>query len=130
MGKYLKSKKSKEMKATPTHAAAAEDFLKDEERSHWHDDTLWHVRSNRDTSAEKIPEWENLRTIASQVKDHVLSNLDHLLLQFEKNALENGIEVLWAKDAEEHNQHVLRILEENQVKNPVWLDRKNNHCRH
>ena len=107
------------MKATPTHAAAAEEFLKDEERSHWHDDTLWHVRSKRDVAAQKIPEWEQLRTNASQVKDHVLSNMDKLLLQFEKNATENGIEVLWAKDAEEHNQHILRILEEYQVKNLV-----------
>lgn len=107
------------MKLPQTHADAAADFLKDTERSHWHDDTLWHVRSKRDASAEKIPEWEQLRTLASQIKDHVLSNLDTLLLQFEKNAKANGIEVLWAKDAQEHNEHVLRILEENQVKQLV-----------
>ncbi|WP_162419483.1 lactate utilization protein B [Cyclobacterium roseum] len=107
------------MKPAPTHAAAAEEFLKDSERSHWHDETLWHVRSKRDVSAQRIPEWEQLRTLASQIKDHVLSNLDNLLLQFEKNAQANGIEVLWAKDAQEHNDHVLRILEENQVRQLV-----------
>ena len=67
------------MKTTPTHAAAAEEFLKDGERSHWHDDTLWHVRSKRDISAQKIPEWENLRSKASQIKDKELSNLDNII---------------------------------------------------
>lgn len=80
-----------------THAAAADEFLKDEERTHWHDDTLWHVRTKRDTAAQKLPEWEVLRENASQIKEYVLSHLDELLVQFEKNATANGIEVLWAK---------------------------------
>ncbi|MFC4870638.1 lactate utilization protein B [Negadavirga shengliensis] len=98
-----------------THAAAAEEFLKDGERSHWHDETLWHVRQKRDTAAQKLPEWESLRDVASQIKDYVLSHLDGLLLQFEQKARENGIEVFWAKDAKEHNEHVYRILQENNV---------------
>ncbi|HSI76880.1 MAG TPA: lactate utilization protein B, partial [Lunatimonas sp.] len=102
-----------------THAAAADEFLKDEERTHWHDDTLWHVRTKRDTAAQKLPEWEVLRENASQIKEYVLSHLDELLVQFEKNATANGIEVLWAKNAQEHNEHVYRIFQENKVKNLV-----------
>ncbi|WP_209331061.1 lactate utilization protein B [Lunatimonas salinarum] len=107
------------MSSPKTHAAAAEEFLKDEARTHWHDDTLWHVRQKRDTSAQKLPEWETLRSQASQIKDYVLSHLDELLVQFEENAKANGIEVLWAKDGKEHNEHVYRILQEHQVKKLV-----------
>ncbi|MDN3669412.1 lactate utilization protein B [Echinicola jeungdonensis] len=101
------------------HAKAAEEFIKDDARTHWHDDTLWHVRQNRDKSAQGIPEWETLRDTASATKDYVLSHIDELLVQFEENAKANGVEVLWAKDAEEHNQHVYNILKENGVKNIV-----------
>lgn len=107
------------MKTYKTHAEAAEEFLKDEERTHWHDETLWNVREKRDVAAHKLPEWETLRDNASLIKDHVLSNLDELLLEFEKNAQANGVEVLWAADAWEHNQHVLNILQKHKVKNVV-----------
>ena len=102
-----------------SHAEAAAAFIKDGERTKWHDDTLWHVREKRDKVAHKIPEWEFLRETASKTKDHVLANLDQYLIDFEKNAKANGIEVLWAKDAKEHNEHVLAILQENGIKNIV-----------
>ncbi|WP_186755884.1 lactate utilization protein B [Echinicola salinicaeni] len=104
---------------TQSHAQAAAEFIKDDARTHWHDETLWHVRQKRDLSAQGIPEWETLRDTASATKDYVLSHLDELLEQFEANALANGVEVLWAKDAQEHNEHVYRILQENKVSNIV-----------
>ncbi|WP_215225225.1 lactate utilization protein B [Echinicola shivajiensis] len=104
---------------TQSHAQAAAEFIKDDARTHWHDETLWHVRQKRDLSAQGIPEWEKLRDTASATKDYVLSHLDELLEQFEANALANGVEVLWAKDAQEHNEHVYRILQENKVSNIV-----------
>ena len=107
------------MKTHTSHAEAAEEFIKDEERTHWHDETLWHVREKRDVAAHKLPEWEILRDNASQVKEYVLSHLDELLIEFERNALANGVEVLWAKDADEHNEHVLNILQEHHIKNIV-----------
>jgi len=107
------------MKTHTSHAEAAEEFVKDEERTHWHDETLWHVREKRDVAAHKLPEWEQLRTNASLIKDYVLSHLDGLLIDFEKNAQANGVEVLWAKDAKEHNEHVLSILQKHQIKNIV-----------
>jgi len=102
-----------------THAQAAAEFIKDDARTHWHDETLWHVRQKRDLSAQGIPEWETLRDTASATKDFVLSHLGELLEQFEANAKANGVEVLWAKDAKEHNEHVYRILQENKVSNIV-----------
>ena len=107
------------MKTNTSHPKAAEDFLKDQERAHWHDETLWHVREKRDIAANKLPEWEQLRENASEIKDYVLAHLDELLVEFEKNAVAHGVEVLWARDAAEHNQHVLKILQDHQVKKLV-----------
>jgi L-lactate dehydrogenase complex protein LldF len=102
-----------------SHPKNAETFVKDKERTKWHDDTLWFVREKRDIASKVIPEWEELREAASKIKDNVLSNLDEYLIQFEKNAKENGVEVLWAKDGQEHNEHVYSILQKHDVKNLV-----------
>lgn len=99
-----------------SHPSKAAEFLKDQAKSHWHDETLWFVRDKRDKISKSIPEWENLRTLASGLKDYVLNNLDSLLLDFEANAKKNGIHVHWAVDAEEHNQIVHSILEKHDCK--------------
>jgi L-lactate dehydrogenase complex protein LldF len=93
------------------HALQAAKFNQDVSRTNWHDETLWFVRQKRDAAVRSVPEWEQLRELASQIKANVLSNLDDYLIQFEKNATKNGIIVHWAKDADEHNQIVLRILQ-------------------
>lgn len=94
-----------------SHSTNAEAFLKDEPKTNWHNETLWWVRTKRDVASSQIPEWEQLRELASAIKDHTLSQLDHYLLQFEKNALANGIHVHWAKDAQEHNEIVTSIIQ-------------------
>lgn len=101
------------------HPESAAEFIRDQAKTHWHDETLWMVREKRDKSTKIIPEWEQLRQLASDIKDHVLSHLGQLLLQFENNASKNGIQIHWAADAQEHNQIVLDILEQNQCKEIV-----------
>ena len=93
------------------HPANAEAFVQDRERVAWHDESLWFVRAKRDKAAGMIPEWEQLRHAASEIKLHMLSRLDHYLLQFEQNAKSNGIHVHFAMDADEHNRIVHGILE-------------------
>lgn len=99
------------MKTTvPDHATASVAFNRDESYVDWHDETLWFVRQKRDRAAQQLPEWEELRETASRIKDHVLANLDELLVEFERKAQTNGITVHWAADAQEHNQIVYDIL--------------------
>jgi len=43
-----------------------------------------------------IAEWEELRSLASAIKEHTLTHLDQYLEQFEANAKSNGINVHWA----------------------------------
>ncbi len=97
------------------HAALAEKFNEDEPRVDWHDETLWWVRQKRDKAAHAIPEWEQLRENASRIKNNVLSNLSEYLIEFENNAIQNGIIVHWAADAKEHNEIVYSILKKYSV---------------
>ena len=92
------------------HAEKAANFTADENRTHWHDQALWFVRLKRDRQAESIPEWEALRETAAAIKTHTLSRLADYLEEFERNASANGIQVHWARDGEEHNEIVHRIL--------------------
>ena len=95
-----------------THPENAAEFLKDAQKSKWHDETLWFVRDKRDKVSKGIPEWEQLRELASGIKDNVLVNLADYLEEFERNATKNGIIVHWAADSEEHNRLVLEILQQ------------------
>jgi L-lactate dehydrogenase complex protein LldF len=94
-----------------THPENAAEFLKGAQKSKWHDETLWFVRDKRDKVSKGIPEWEELRELASGIKDNVLANLASYLEEFERNASKNGIIVHWAADSEEHNRLVLEILQ-------------------
>lgn len=94
-----------------SHPENAAEFLKDAQKSKWHDETLWFVRDKRDKVSKRIPEWEQLRELASGIKDNVLANLANYLEEFERNATKNGIIVHWAADSEEHNRLVLEILQ-------------------
>ena len=95
-----------------THPENAAEFLKDSQKAKWHDETLWFVRDKRDKVSKGIPEWEQLRDLASGIKDNVLANLASYLEEFERNAKKNGIIIHWAADSEEHNRLVLEILQQ------------------
>lgn len=101
------------------HANAAARFIRNEERTNWHDKALWHVRHKRDLAAHAVLEWEDLRQLGSAIKDHVLGHLDDYLLQFEEQARRNGVTVHWASDAQEHNAIVHGILRERGIRRLV-----------
>lgn len=102
-----------------SHATLAAEFVANRPRAHWHDQTLWFVRAKRDKAAQSLPEWESLRETASQIKAYTVSHLAELLEQFEANATRLGAKVHWARDAAEHNQIVLGILQQHNVKRLV-----------
>ena len=107
------------MATATSHPRKAAEFVKNGERAAWHDRTLWFVRAKRDKAAATIPEWEELRERASQTKMYTMTHLGELLQQFEERAKANGIQVHWAKDAAEHNQIVLDLLQKHSVKKVV-----------
>jgi len=95
---------------------AANRFIAATEHEKMHDERLWDMRQKRDREMHGIPEWEELRTLASMIKEHTLTHLDEYLNQFEANARANGVHVHWARDAGEHNLIVLGILQERGAK--------------
>ncbi len=102
-----------------THSKAAKAFLADKERAKWHDQALYFVREKRDRMANDVPEWEDLRQQASDIKRHTITHLPEYLEEFARNAEANGIHVHWAEDAEEHNRIVHEILQSHGAKNLV-----------
>lgn len=92
------------------HAEAAKRFIAAPEHLKFHDERLWDLRKKRDREAFAIPEWEELRDLASRIKEHTLTHLDTYLEAFEAAAIDNGAHVHWAKDGAEHNAIVLGLL--------------------
>lgn len=101
------------------HSEAASRFIANKEQETWHNETLWLVRVKRDNISQTIPEWEELREMASKVKMHTITHLDTYLEQFAEKAEANGVIVHWAKDAKEHNEIVYNILAKHNVKKLV-----------
>ena len=91
-------------------AEAAERFLAAPRHQKQHDERLWTLRKRRDDQMWLMPEWEEMRALASDIKEHTLSHLDTYLEMFEANATANGVVVHWAKDAAEHNSIVQGVL--------------------
>ena len=101
------------------HSRSAEAYLQNDAVVTRHDKTFFGVRQKRDRMARSLPEWEDLREAASQIKKHTATHLADYLELFESNALKNGVHVHWAKDADEYNRIVLDILSQHQVKKVV-----------
>lgn len=104
---------------TQDHPAAANEFVADDAHAHWHDQALWFIRAKRDKCAHGLPEWEELRERAAQIKQHTIAHLGDYLEQFERNAIRLGAVVHWARDAAEHNEIVHGLLRERGVRRLV-----------
>src|SRR5262249_14982424 len=97
------------------HAGRASAFVADDRRMHWHDQAVWFVRNKRAGAGSFAPEWEELRSLGSQIKAPPLSRLPDYLEEFERNAVAAGARVHWARDADEHNRIVYGILRDHGV---------------
>ena len=102
-----------------SHAKQAEAYLQNDAVATRHDATFYGVRQKRDKMAQALPEWEQLRDAASQIKKHTVTHLADYLEQFAARAEANGVHVHWAKDADEYNAIVLDILSSHGVKKVV-----------
>lgn len=101
------------------HVERAREFVADSERTRWHDQALWFVRTKRDQAADLVPDWEALRIRASAIKGFALGRLPELWLEFEANAARAGAVVHWARDAAEHNEIIGSLLRERQIRRVV-----------
>ena len=68
------------------------------------------------TAYGEEPAQDEARTLGAQIRTNSLNNLAELLQEFESNANRNGIQVLWAADADEACQLVKDLVDKHQVK--------------
>jgi iron-sulfur cluster protein len=67
------------------------------------------IRAKRDRVVAELPDWEQLRTAAAQIKDSALLGLDRRLVQLEATVTAAGGTVHWARDGAEANSIVLDV---------------------
>jgi L-lactate dehydrogenase complex protein LldF len=72
------------------------------------------IRNKRARVVAEMPDWEELRNSAQQIKQQVLRNLDGYLEQFEKACTAAGGHVHWARDADEANRIIVGIVQSHQ----------------
>src|ERR1039457_2470628 len=61
---------------------------------------------------DALPEYEELRTQANDVKKHTIENLDHYLEEFERNVEAHGGKVVYCKDGTEVSDFILALAKE------------------
>lgn len=64
----------------------------------------------------ELPEFDELRAVATEIKDHVLAHLDIYLEEYERKVLESGGHVHWARDAGEAREIVTKICRDANAK--------------
>ncbi len=65
--------------------------------------------AKRSKAVAKLPEFDDLRDQAREIKDHVIENLDVYLERFEQNVVMQGGTVHWAADTKAAQEAVLTI---------------------
>ncbi|WEN40634.1 Lactate utilization protein B [Thauera sp. GDN1] len=98
--------------ATLSFKARAERALADPTLKIAIDRTTGTAERKRALAMTQFPEFEAARDRAKRIKDHVIANLEHYLLEFERNAIASGAKVYWAATADEASQIVVRLCKE------------------
>ncbi len=66
----------------------------------------------RRAAVARLPEFDDLRDAARDIKNHVLDNLDFYLERFEEKVIEAGGTVHWARDADEAQEIIVGLCRE------------------
>ena len=66
-------------------------------------------QERRRVAAAALPEFEQLRDIARDIKNHTLANLDWYLERYEEKVLASGGHVHWCRTAAEARETILAI---------------------
>ena len=69
------------------------------------------IRNKRAMVVGEMPDWEGLREAGRAIKERTLRHLDEYLVQLEDSVARAGGQVHWARDAQEANRIVTRIVQ-------------------
>ena len=70
------------------------------------------IQTKRANVVAEMPDWQELRESARQIKQHTLENLDHYLVEFERNCEAAGGQVHWARDAAEARAIAIELIKQ------------------
>lgn len=70
------------------------------------------IRARRGAAVAELPDWEELRDAGAQIRAEALLNLDRHLERLETAVAAAGGSVHWARDAEEANALIARLVRE------------------
>ena len=73
----------------------------------------------RNNAAAELPEWEELRTRAREIKHHTLERLDDYLALFADSVEKAGGKVIWASTAQEASDYVVSLARARGVRTVV-----------
>jgi L-lactate dehydrogenase complex protein LldF len=90
--------------------------LKDTDKVHRRDLMAQFMPMVRDAAMDSFGQFEPLRQHVKRIRQHALANLDHYLEQFETQALNNGNQVHFARDADQLNSIVLDICQQHSAR--------------
>ena len=79
------------------------------------------IQAKRAILVAEKQDWQELRTAASAIRDHVLANLAGYLEQFEERCTASGGKVQWAADAAEAQRIIIQILREEQANEVIKI---------
>jgi L-lactate dehydrogenase complex protein LldF len=91
--------------------AAAHDALDDAQLRHNLGAATATIRGKRAGVVAELPDWTQLRAAGAAIKDDVLAHLDRYLIQLEEQVTARGGTVHWARDADEANSIVTRLVQ-------------------
>src|SRR5258706_5270275 len=67
----------------------------------------------------ELPQWEQLRQIGSDIRQHTIENMDVYLTRLEEKVEAAGGHVHWAETAEDARRIVLQIAKKKKVKKKI-----------
>jgi L-lactate dehydrogenase complex protein LldF len=97
---------------TPTFEQSARESLSDSQLRRNLGKATQTIRRKRDSAVEEMPDWEELREAGRALKERIVRHLGEYLLQLEESVTRAGGKVHWARDADEANEIIGRIVKD------------------
>lgn len=101
-----------DLRGTETFTSAAKRELKNDQLRRNLRHATHTIRQKRLNVTGEVPDWQELRESGSNIKRDVLSRLPELLEQLERNVTAQGGIVHWARDADEANEIITKIIQD------------------
>ena len=104
-----------EAAVAPSFPTAAKELIADTQLRHNVRHATDVIRHKRGKVVAELPDWQELRDSAHEIKQHVLRHLDFYLEQFEAECTAAGGQVHWARDADEANRIIVDLIRAQQA---------------